>query len=596
MTPKGYTFFWRASKRRWVLKWKTPEGYATKLAPEDFGRRDKAAAERWRESFLASAEGLQIVPRMRNSGHTLAERAPEWFALCRSAGKVAPATISGYEDVFRNIVLAPFTPPPTRGRVSLGDQDVASLGTDVALLRSWIRETSKVRSPYRVRAAFFALRVFFDDAIVERWFRGENPTHNGALVRELPPLPTKAARGGVVTLPLDVVQTLIAAPKVPLGRRVRYAVALTTGLRDGELAGLTWGAVGLLHDPPRVDIRFAFRKERNPGEVLGPLKTETSEGVLPLHPAARDALIEWAEAEEGVTLLLGRPPRPVDPVFPASRPRSEAAFTRPRSAELLRGDLQLLDLPTADEKGRNYTLHACRKSFGTWLERAKVPEATRKRLMRHGAGDVTQTFYTGDDLRADADAAATVPLRWTPGVPYDAPPRPRGVRERVHEHLAAHPEAKAAEVAAAIGAKISSVATFVSLARRGLVTRPGASHGDPGHQDSRQRPDIVASPAGLEPATPGLGNRVARQSAVTIDRDGTAENAATVPQSTAHAQNDGLADCRPVTTVQEVPAGCGGRVRIVAPSGAVLAVTEAVPGEPSSAVVGRLAAQMGGGR
>ncbi len=425
MSAAGWSLFWRDEKRCWVLKYKSIDGWAQKHLPIDI-KRDEGPrkrkrgtrqlqmpvtrAETWAVEWLENAEALKLRPRARGAGLVLRDAGEQWKATRKADDALtSPATLKRFGADLRNIIL-PFK--DGQKPRSIGDEDVVALATDVALLRRWFRALVARLSPWRARSAFSTLRSFFDDALVEKWVRGVNPMKNEALVRELPPLPNKADRGGIVLVDVEVMQKLIAHPHVPLGRATRYVVAATLGNREGELSGLAWGDVHLDNATPHIDVVRARRLIRRKGEVLGPLKTASSRGVLPLHPAAVSALREWRDdVDGGITLLLGRLPRSEDPVFPSEHPQHKGGFSRPRSAEKLRADLVASELPKSDAKGRPLTMHSCRKSFGTWLRRAKVDEPIRKALMRHGANDVTEDFYT-ENLPEMAEAVRRIPLKW----------------------------------------------------------------------------------------------------------------------------------------------------------------------------------------
>ncbi|MDX6480319.1 MAG: hypothetical protein QOG85_829 [Gaiellaceae bacterium] len=430
---RGWNLFWRAAKRRWVLSYRSIDGWAQKHLPPEIKRDDGpdprrkrkqtksgqlelevTQAETWALEWLANAEALKLRPRARPGGLTLRDASDLWKSLrAADGGLTSPATLKRFAGDLKNI-LTPFVEGRTERR--LGDEDVVSLSMDYALIRRWFRALVARKSPWRARSAFSTLRSFFDDALVEKWVRGENPLGNEALVRELPDLPNKADRGGIVMFELDVLQAVIVHEYVPLGRAARYALAGTLGNREGELSGLTWGMVHLDAPIPHIDIARARRLIRAKDEVLGPLKTKTSRRVLPLHPAAAAALREWRDdVDGGIALFLGRLPLSGDPVFPSERPQDKGAFSRPRAAEKLREDLGAAELGKTDAKGRSLTMHALRKSFGTWLRRAKVPEPIRKALMGHGANDVTEDFYT-EELAEMAEAVSRIPLAWKPGV------------------------------------------------------------------------------------------------------------------------------------------------------------------------------------
>lgn len=517
---KGSSLFWRADRRCWTLNYKTASGYARAHAPREIGRREKGRAEAWARAYVENAEALGLKPKQRPGGLLVRDAFTAWKKIRANDERTSPATLDAYDELFRNVVMAPFA--DGRGTRSLGDEDVVSLGSDYALLRRWIRATAQRVSPTRARAAFSALRSFFDDAIVERWFRGENPFRNEAMVREQPPLPTKAERGGVVHAELATVQALICAKEIPLTRRVRYVLTATTGLRAGEVAGLTWGRLQLEAEgeiPPRLEVAKARRLRRKKDEVLGKLKARTSYGWIPLHPATIAALREWRDdLENGVAFLLGRRPLADDPVFPSERARDKGGFARPRIALKLREDLAATDHET-QVHGKNLTEQALRRTFGTWLRRARhVDEVTRKQLMRHGAQDVTVEFYTGHDWRRLSDAIASIELAWTTGVTYEPPPtakapprggvRPGTLNARLVAHMEENPRATAPEVAAALGAKVASVATGLSLLRRRGLVPPVVPHVVPaGTRGAPNAPRLLEPPSRFELETYGLRNR-----------------------------------------------------------------------------------------
>ena len=170
---------------------------------------------------------------------------------------------------------------------------------------------------------------------------------------------------------------------------------------------MRWGDVELDGALPvfRIEQAVAIVGKKGDGgfaKVKGP-KTKGSKRTMPLHPAARTALVEWRGrwAE-----LVGREPRAEDFVFPG--PDGEAA--RPRSAGQIREDLARLGLPT-EIRGQAIEFRATRSSFATWLEEAGVSEQVRKRLMGHAVRDVTERHYTVREVEQLAQAVRTIPVR-----------------------------------------------------------------------------------------------------------------------------------------------------------------------------------------
>jgi len=148
-------------------------------------------------------------------------------------------------------------------------------------------------------------------------------------------------------------------------RAALYLMALSTGLRVGELATLRAIDLGLDEIPPVVYVRAAIAKNRR-------------EAVLPL--------------PEGVTTYLQRyfSSRSIIPVGEA---RLWGGRWWERAADMLRIDLQEAGISEEDERGR-VDFHSLRTTFATSLARAGVPIQVAQRLLRHSTPVLTAKTYT----------------------------------------------------------------------------------------------------------------------------------------------------------------------------------------------------------
>ena len=96
-----------------------------------------------------------------------------------------------------------------------------------------------------------SLRTLYGVAMAEGWVNAPaNLLRHDGVLAEMP----EPDDADPVRLSLATVQALITSPMVPLERRARYALAFTSGLRDGEIAGVRLCVLVLDGMPPTVKI------------------------------------------------------------------------------------------------------------------------------------------------------------------------------------------------------------------------------------------------------------------------------------------------------------------------------------------------------
>jgi len=179
---------------------------------------------------------------------------------------------------------------------------------------------------------------------------------SGMLVRNPCDLvdPPRAQRPAVRALDAEEVSRLLAAcagdDPGPL-----VTVAMLTGLRLGELLGLTWDDIDLERGELRV-VR-AVQRVRGRGLVVVPPKTASSRRLLPLPPQAVAALREqrrrqaearlkagpaWADGNWVFTTALGLPYHPSDVAHRFQRLLEHAGLRRLRFHDLRHTTASLL--------------------------------------------------------------------------------------------------------------------------------------------------------------------------------------------------------------------------------------------------------------
>jgi integrase len=394
---RGFSLFWRKDKRRWIYS--APDSFGVwrqKYVPPEYAKKDERAAEQWIRETLAGAVKQTKAP----DGPTTKDAAEKWIALRRKNPKLKPATVVDNDVHLRKYILPKF-----------GEERLARLADAVPTLRAWLREVRDLVSASRCRNIVSTFRNFLDDAKAEGWVRyGENPLKSTAIIRELPELPV----GEPIYISMQDAQALIQAEVVPEPRRVRYALAFTTGMADGEISGLQWGDI----DGKSLRVqRAALLIKRRKDEPLGTPKNRFRVRRVPLHDAAVAALEYWRST---VAIVLGHDPLPTDPIFPGMK---RGGHARPDSAKLIRRDLVSLHLPTdhraskeeiaiIEKSMERFDFRATRRSFLTYLADLGVDHQVRKRLAGHSRSDVTEAHYTAREIDSLRAAVNRIPLAW----------------------------------------------------------------------------------------------------------------------------------------------------------------------------------------
>lgn len=322
----------------------------------------------------------------------------------RDRNAPASLTVSGLFDAWLDIVavdpeLAPASVYNHRTNAkqlkkALGNYRVEELTTGV--LRRWIRElrVDHGRSPSRIRNVYNTLAGMLDCAIGEEWLPAEmmNPCRHPKVRSELP---TIEAPDAIRFHTEQEARVLIESDQTPEERSLRYLVAFTSGMRDGEIAMLRWSNVRDEGGVLVYDVRRSLSKIGPEGFATteGRTKTKSSRRLIPVHSAAELALAAWKA--KGWLRRVGRLPTESDPIFPSQT----GGFWRPLSAEFFRDDLECAGLATSfRDTGEPFEFRDLRHTFSTWLASAGVAEDLRDRLMGHAPRTIGLRHYTAGDL------------------------------------------------------------------------------------------------------------------------------------------------------------------------------------------------------
>lgn len=360
------------------------------------------ARQRIADAVTGKTAAREAEKAAREARKTIAELAPAVVGHRKAAGG-SPATLAEFSSILNGRIV-----PSSLGSLAPHEITPARLAAFVDELRAAGCKELRVRNVMKVLGQFVKIiRVRGLDPALDR-----NPLQDARELGLKVPAPKRHAP---VFLTLDEARRLVAgdvapavaaAPKakhaapaqpVPLERRARYALAFLSGLRDGELAGLTWADVE--GDVIRVRRALALVGDGKPGET----KTEAAKRDVPMHPALAPVLETW-RAEW--TRRQGRKPEAREPLFPSPQRAAgdELRPYRPASAKHLRADLHTVGLDRAID------FHATRRSFASWLEAAGVPHETIERLVGHEPKSVLGRHYAAANL--DALRAAVARIAW----------------------------------------------------------------------------------------------------------------------------------------------------------------------------------------
>jgi len=218
-----------------------------------------------------------------------------------------------------------------------------------------------------------------------RWAVREGRMHANPLVNVAPLNVRTDRRHDRRALALDECRRLLtatAAEPTRFGmtgaeRALLYRVALTTGLRRGELASLTRASFDLAAVWPTVTVAAAYSKHRR-------------EDVLALRPDVADALRGHLALKALAAAAFNMPPKRA-------------------TAPMFRADLKAAGIDYRDDAGDVADFHALRHTFITHLARSGVHPKVAQALARHSTITLTMDRYTHTILEDRTAALAALP-------------------------------------------------------------------------------------------------------------------------------------------------------------------------------------------
>lgn len=363
----------------WRSRYKKPDGtiasepgFPTKNAAKRFGEQQEAKIR----------EGRWIDPV--RGGITLDEYFAEWLP----AQDIAPRTVDRYAGYYRNHIS------PRFGGESL--RAIDPLGVDV-----FQKELSQRRAPNTVSGVMLVFRILMADAVHDRRieFSPVRPKRKRGK-RQAPDVRTRKG----IAVELEAVQAIRTRLPAPVALMV--LVAVFTGMRWGEIAGMRRSYLTLMPDAPGgpcgfyvIDEKMGALHEDGASLYFGPPKTRRGRTVeLP------PFLVEL------LAVYLGTLPRGQDLLFPDSagggwrRGNFNRRLWRPAcdgwpARRAVRGRVAL---EAAAPIVKTLRFHDLRHTQETWLSEDKIEKIARDERLGHVTPGMEGTYnHVTPKMRAD---------------------------------------------------------------------------------------------------------------------------------------------------------------------------------------------------
>ncbi len=359
---------WLASERRWRARFVDADGRRRSVYSSTPGRAGARGAAATRDEALRKASlGISNDPRL-----TVGELLERWLTEV-AALKLRPSSLERYRGIVRGQLV------PALGRValqSLTQQHVARSYAELAAPRevtvshARVRQTTmRARSAASLRYAHAILHGALEQAVTWRLIE-RNPAAGAALPRRNPPEMRPLT-------PAEARQFLAAARGHPL--EALFVLALTTGMRQGELLGLRWRDVDWT--ARRVAVHHTLVRLHGRW-WLGEPKTAKSARAIDLTDPTLDLLRSHQSRQDEQRRALGRRPTDDDLVFCDSS--GEPLWGRHVTTLQLKGLLRRADLP-------QIRFHDLRHTFATLQLKGLLRQADLPQIRFH---DLRHTFAT----------------------------------------------------------------------------------------------------------------------------------------------------------------------------------------------------------
>ena len=261
--------------------------------------------KRWEARVALLKRGVDVALTRA----TVAEFIDEFLERCRNSSEMEPSTIEGYRyNIDCHI-------KPLIGKLRLNELDVRQIDRFVAEMRRKVSpRTGKPLAPKTIHLSYATLRSALQLA-VDYSLLEKNPAAAGSRRCRLR---LKSGSSGRPCFTPDEAWRFIEAVR---GHRYEalYVLAITCGMRKGELLGAQWPDIDL--ENARLTVNHALSSTRRLKGTVGPRwvlkdpKTRLSRRTIDLPKVAVEALRRHRAIEEEVRAAAGAAYQPHDFVF-----------------------------------------------------------------------------------------------------------------------------------------------------------------------------------------------------------------------------------------------------------------------------------------
>ncbi|MBU6315713.1 MAG: site-specific integrase [Acidobacteria bacterium] len=332
------------------------------------GRTKAEVLAKMREAQNASDAGLELARR----DLTVARFLEDWLTNILP-DTVAPATLQQYRDVCR-IYIVPLI--GQKRLVSLTPSDVSKmvrhLGTEYVR-----KDGQKGVSPHTQRIARSVLRRAL------RWAEDQ-----GLLVRNVARIAPGVRIGHTAGRTMTPDDAKVLLDTVATHRNAAaFTVALSCGLRLGELLGLSWDDIDLEAQRPRLTIHQSLKRHNATGLVLEDTKTASSRRTVLLPTFAADALRQHRKAQRLERVAAG-------PAWDKKPLGADLVFRTPIGTAIDPDNFRRTVYQVTEQAGLGrWSPHELRHSCASLLIAQGVPLKIISELLGHSSIRMTADVY-----------------------------------------------------------------------------------------------------------------------------------------------------------------------------------------------------------